>query len=312
MNSMANRQVICDVLCTQAACDRDIIVLCSDSRGSASMTPFFEKFPEQSVETGIAEQNIVSMAAGLASSGKKPFVFSPASFLSSRSYEQIKVDCAYSHSNVKLVGISGGISYGALGLTHHSVNDIAAMTALPGLEVYIPSDRFQTEFLVRNLTSTHEPAYIRIGRNPVEDVYDSDSDFEIGKAIVMNRGNASVDIAIVACGEMVRPAVDAASKLKEEGISSAVIDMYCLKPFDKETLLDVASSARAVITVEEHSPFGGLGALVCQCLSKQCPKPVFGLALPDKPVTAGTSKELFDYYGLNSENIVIQAKGLIQ
>ena len=144
MNKIPNRQVMCDVLKEAAERDRDVVVLCSDSRGSASLTSFADTYPEQFVEVGIAEQNLVSIAAGLAACGKKAYAASPASFISTRSYEQCKVDCAYSNTNVKLVGISGGISYGALGMTHHSAQDIAAMSAIPGMRVYLPSDRHQT------------------------------------------------------------------------------------------------------------------------------------------------------------------------
>ena len=165
MNKIPNRQVICDVLMEHAKEDKDIVVLCSDSRGSASLTPFFNAFPEQSVEVGIAEQDLVSISAGLAKTGKKPYAASPASFLSTRSYEQAKVDCAYSNQNVKLIGISGGVSYGALGMSHHSAQDIAAMAAIPNMRVYLPSDRHQTRHLIEALLKDNKPAYIRTGRN---------------------------------------------------------------------------------------------------------------------------------------------------
>ena len=156
MNNIPNRKAICDVLLEQAKDDRDIVVLCSDSRGSASMAPFFDTYPAQSIEVGIAEQNLVSISAGLAKCGKKPFCFSPACFLSTRSYEQAKVDVAYSNTNVKLIGISGGVSYGALGMSHHSAQDIAAMSAIPNMRVYLPSDRFQTAALVEALLTGPE------------------------------------------------------------------------------------------------------------------------------------------------------------
>lgn len=148
MNKIANRQAICDVLMAHARTDKDIVVLCSDSRGSASLTPFFKEFPEQSVEVGIAEQDLVGIAAGLAKCGKKPFAASPACFLTTRSYEQAKVDVAYSNTNVTLIGISGGVSYGALGMSHHSTQDIASMSAIPNMRAYLPSDRFQTAKLL--------------------------------------------------------------------------------------------------------------------------------------------------------------------
>ena len=306
MNKIPNRQAICEVLMEQAKEDKDIVVLCSDSRGSASLTPFADAFPEQFVEVGIAEQDLVSISAGLASCGKKPFAASPACFLSTRSYEQAKVDCAYSNTNVTLIGISGGISYGALGMSHHSAQDIAAMSAIPNMRVYLPSDRFQTAHLIKALLKDEKPAYVRVGRNPVEDVYTEDNcPFEMDKATVICEGS---DVAIIACGEMVKPAVDAAEILKAEGISATVLDMYCVKPLDREAIVKAASSAKLVITVEEHAPFGGLGSMVCQVVCSECPKKVINLALPDATVITGTSKEVFNYYGLNEEGIAKTAK----
>ncbi|MGI6060357.1 MAG: transketolase family protein [Blautia sp.] len=309
MNKIANKQVICQVLMEKAKTDKDIVVLCSDSRGSASMTPFAENYPEQFVEVGIAEQNLVSISAGLAKCGKKAYAVSPACFLSTRSYEQAKVDVAYSNTNVKLIGISGGISYGALGMSHHSAQDIAAMSAVPNMRVYIPSDKNQTKCLTEALLGDEKPAYIRVGRNAVEDVYEEGNcPFEMDKATVVKEGN---DVAIVACGEMVKPSLDAAKLLEKEGISAAVLDMYCVKPFDKETLLRMVSGVKAVITAEEHAPFGGLGSMVSQAVGSECPKKVVNLSLPDAPVITGTSKEVFDYYGLNAEGIAAKARELV-
>ena len=301
MNKITNRQVICEVLMEHAEKDRDIVVLCSDSRGSASLAPFAEKFPEQFVETGIAEQDLVGIAAGLAKCGKKAFCASPACFLTARSYEQCKVDCAYSDTNVKLVGISGGISYGALGMSHHSAQDIAAMSAIPNMRVYLPSDRFQTRCLFEALLKDNKTAYIRIGRNAVEDVYEEGNcPFEMDRAVLVERGE---DILIVAAGETVKPAKDAAALLREHGVSVSVLDMYCVKPLDKETLLREAKGKKGVLTVEEHSPFGGLGSMVSQVIAANDPKKVVNLSLPDAPVVSGTSKEVFAYYGLDAEGI---------
>lgn len=301
MNNIPNRKAICDVLLEKAKDDRDIVVLCSDSRGSASMAPFFDVYPDQSVEVGIAEQNLVSISAGLAKCGKKTFCFSPACFLSTRSYEQTKVDVAYSNTNVKLIGISGGVSYGALGMSHHSAQDIAAMSAIPNMRVYLPSDRFQTAALIEALLKDEKPAYVRVGRNPVEDVYTEDySGFELDKASVLTEGN---DVTIIACGEMVRPALDAAALLKEHGISATVLDMYCVKPLDKNAVLKAAQETNLIVTVEEHAPFGGLGSMVSQVVAANCPKKVINLALPDAPVITGNSRQVFDYYGLNAEGI---------
>ena len=306
MNKIPNRQAICETLMEKVKQDNSIIALCSDSRGSASMTPFFDAFPENTVEVGIAEQNLVSISAGLAKCGKKAFCFSPASFLSTRSYEQAKVDVAYSNTNVTLVGISGGISYGALGMSHHSAQDIAAMSSIPNMRVYLPSDRFQTAHLIEALLEDEKPSYIRVGRNPVEDIYSEENcPFEMDKATVLREGT---DVLFVACGEMVKPCFDAAALLEKEGISATVLDMYCVKPLDTEAILKYAQQAKAVVTAEEHSPFGGLGSMVAQVVGANCPKKVINVALPDAPVITGTSKEVYDYYGMNAEGIAAKAK----
>lgn len=309
MNKIPNRQAICETLMEHAKTDRDIVVLCSDSRGSASMAPFFEAFPRQAIEVGIAEQDLVGIGAGLAACGKKPWCASPASFLSTRSYEQAKVDVAYSNTNVKLIGISGGVSYGALGMSHHSAQDIAAMSAIPNMRVYLPSDRHQTRKLVEALLGDRQGAYIRVSRNPVEDIYSEDGcPFVMDKATVLAEGT---DVLLVACGEMVGPALGAAKLLEAGGIHTAVLDMYCLKPFDRETLVRCAEKAKAVVAVEEHAPSGGLGSLVAQAVSEHCPRRVKCLSLPDAPVITGTAREVFDHYGLNAAGIAAAAKGLL-
>ena len=310
MNKIPNRQAICEVLMEKAETDKDIVVLCSDSRGSASLAPFAAKYPEQFVEVGIAEQDLVSISAGLAKCGKKPFAASPACFLSTRSYEQAKIDCAYSDTNVTLVGISGGVSYGALGMRHHSAQDIAAMSAIPNMRVYLPSDRFQTAKLIEALLQDTRPAYLRVGRNAVEDIYSEDNvPFVMDKATVLAEGT---DVLLVACGEMVRPALDAVALLKEQGISAGLLDMYCVKPLDKEAIVEAAGKVKAVISVEEHAPFGGLGSMVSQVVGSACPRRVINMALPDAPVISGTSREVFDYYGLNAEGIAAKAAEILK
>ncbi len=309
MNKIPNRQIICDVLIERAKEDKDIVVLCSDSRGSASLAPYAKVHPDQFVEVGIAEQNLVSIAAGLAKCGKKAFAASPACFLSTRSFEQAKVDLAYSDSNVKLIGISGGVSYGALGMTHHSAQDIAALSSVPNMRVYLPSDRHQTKCLIEALLEDEKPAYIRVGRNAVADIYEEGKvPFEMDKAIKLTAGS---DLLIVATGEMVKGAQDAAGILAEQGISVTVLDMYCVKPIDKEAIIREAEKVKAVLTVEEHSPYGGLGSMVSQIVAEACPKRVKNLALPDEPVITGVSKEIFAHYGLDGAGIARTAAEMI-
>jgi len=301
MNKIPNRQAVCETLMELSATDPDIVVLASDSRGSASMAPFAARFPERFVEIGIAEQNLVGVAAGMAASGLKPFVTSPACFLSMRSIEQVKVDVAYSKTNVVLVGISGGVSYGALGMSHHSLQDLAVMRAIPGISVFLPADRHETRRLVEALVANPQPAYVRIGRNPVEDVHESaDFPFEIGKAICLAEGK---DVTIIAAGETVRPALDASLILEAEGIFCRVLNLHTIKPFDREAVLKAARETGFIVTVEEHSIHGGLGAAVAELVSQVCPVPMKIVGIPDEPAIPGTSAEVFAHYGLDAAGI---------
>ncbi len=301
MNTIPNRQVICETLLEIARADRDIIVLASDSRGSASMAPFAKAYPDQFVETGIAEQNIVGIAAGLAHSGKKSFVTSPACFLSMRSIEQVKVDVAYSATNVKLIGISGGVSYGALGMSHHSVQDLAVARAIPGLAVMMPADRHETKKMIEALVEYDGGVYVRIGRNPVEDSYAStDYEFVIGKAVTMREGQ---DITFIAAGETVRVALDAAKLLQQDGVSCRVINMHTIKPLDEEAIRKAARETGRIITIEEHSIYGGLGAAVAEVVVQSHPVPMRIVGIPDEPAIAGKTSEVFEHYGISATNI---------
>lgn len=300
MNTIPNRQIICDVLCEQAKIDPDIVVLTSDSRGSASLTGFGEKFPARHIEMGIAEQSLVSTAAGLALAGKKPFAASPACFLSTRSLEQVKVDCAYSDTNVKLIGISGGLSYGPLGATHHSLQDIAGFMAIPNIRIYLPSDRFVTSALIKELIKDKKPAYIRVGRNAVEDVYDEEPKLDITKAIETRPGH---DMTIIACGELVKPAVEASELLALSGISCRVIDMFSVKPLDVEAVIRAAEETSLIITAEEHSIYGGMGSAISQITASIGGCRTVNLAIPDEFVISGTSKQVMSHYGLDAEGI---------
>ena len=282
MNQITNRQAI------------------SDSRGSASLAPFAKQFPEQFIELGIAEQNLVTVSAGLAACGKKVFAASPASFLTTRSYEQAKVDVAYSDTNVTLIGISGGVSYGALGMTHHSCQDIAAFAALPGMRVYLPSDRFQTKKLIESLLADKKPAYIRVSRSATEDVYDETIDFILDRANVLGIGK---DVTIITCGELVPFALKAAEQLRADGIDTGVIDMYCIKPLDEAAVLKAALLSKLIVTAEEHSPYGGLGSMVSQLICRKHPMRVITLSLPDGHMVEGTNREIFQYYGLDAEGM---------
>ncbi len=284
--------------------DKDIVAVTTDARGSVTLGDFANELPEQFVECGIAEQDAVGISAGLAHSGKKVFCCGPACFYVARSLEQVKVDVAYSRNPVKILGVSGGIAYGALGATHHSLHDIAVLRAFPGMNVVLPSDGNMTSKLVKMLVNYPEPVFVRVGRGAIGEVYEND-DFDCvpGKANVLRNGN---DLTIIATGETVCQAVKAADMLKESGIEARVLDFTWIKPFDKEALHKAAEETGCIVTVEEHSIYGGLGALVVEELSEN-PVPVKILALPDEDMIHGTSKELFVYYGIDAESVAKSA-----
>lgn len=300
MKTEALRKAFTEVLLSLAREDASVFAVATDSRGSVTLGDFAAELPDQFVECGIAEQDAVGIAAGLAGAGLRPFVCGPASFYAMRSAEQIKVDVAYSQMNVKILAVSGGISYGALGGTHHSVQDIALMRAIAGLEVYIPSDGIQMRALTRYLATSEAPAYARVGRGAVPQVYTGgETAFTPGKANRLRKGE---DVAIIACGEMVHPAMMAANLLMERGISASVYDMVCIKPLDTEAIIE-ASGTGLVVTVEEHSVHGGLGGAVAEILTQRSPTRQLLLGLPDEPLYSGTSAEVFAHYALTAEGI---------
>ena len=297
---IACRKQFTDTLLELARADKDIIAVTTDARGSVTLGDFASELPLQFVECGIAEQDAVGIAAGLAHSGKKVFCCGPACFYVARSLEQVKVDLAYSENPVTILGVSGGVAYGALGATHHSLHDIAALRTFPGMTICLPSDWRVTKKLVPFLVDYPKPCYVRVGRAAVPDVY-ADDDFELlpGKAITVADGN---DITIVATGETVWHAWQAALRLKEQGVSARVLDCSWLKPFDDEAIRQAAKETGRIVTVEEHSQFGGLGAMVCEVLSEH-PVPVRILGIPDENVVHGTNAEIFHHYGLDAEGI---------
>ncbi len=303
-----NRQIFTKTLLSLAQQNTQIIALASDSRGSASLDEFANRLPDQFVEVGIAEQNLVSIAAGLAKSGKIPFACSPASFLSMRSIEQIKVDGAYSHTNVKLIGISGGVSYGALGSTHHSLQDIAVTRAIPGLTVILPSDNVEMEQLTHALVDYEGPVYVRIGRGAVPDVHDKDFLPEIGKGCTLLPGD---QVSIIATGEVLRAALDAGYLLQNQGISARVIEIHTVKPLDEQLILKAAAETKAMVTVEEHSIYGGLGGAIAELLAQRHAIPMKILGIPDESVINGTQAEIFQHYHLTAEGIVKETKSLL-
>ncbi|MDR1525549.1 MAG: transketolase family protein [Tannerella sp.] len=297
---IACRKIFTDTLLSLARTDKNIIAVTTDARGSVTLDDFANELPEQFVECGIAEQNAVGISAGLAHSGKKVFTCGPACFYVARSLEQIKVDVAYSRNNVKILGVSGGVAYGALGASHHSLHDMTVLRTFPGMNIVLPSDARQTKKLVKLLVDYPEPVYIRVGRAPVPDVYENDDfDFTIGKANLLLDGN---DLAVIGTGETVYHAYQAGLMLRGKGIKARVLDMASIKPYDRDAILYAAKETGRIITVEEHSRFGGLGSLVTETLAES-PVPVRIIGIPDENVIHGNSSEIFAYYGLDAMGI---------
>ncbi len=304
----AARKAFTETLLELAKEDPTIFALATDSRGSVTLNDFVDALPNQFVECGIAEQDAVGIAAGLSNLGLRPFVCGPASFYATRAAEQVKVDVAYSRSNVKVIGVSGGVSYGALGGTHHAIQDIALFRAVPNMTVILPADANEAAAMTRVLAKNSEPTYVRMGRGAVPDVYDPDVNFEVGKAIWLRNGK---DAAIIACGEMVYHANEAAKLLEAEGIFVSVLDMHTIKPLDEESVLKAAQTG-AVVTVEEHIIRGGLGGAVAEVICQNHPVKMKILGLPDETVYSGTSAEVFEHYRLNAEGITEAVRELLK
>lgn len=302
------RKAFTDALTEKAAENKSIIAIATDSGGSVTLGKFIKELPGQFVELGIAEQNAVALAAGLSGAGKKVFVCGPACFLSARAFEQVKVDVAYNKSDVKIIGVSSGVSYGPLGGTHTSLHDIAGMRALPNIQIFTPSDSVQADFITRYLCEASGPAYMRMGRGDVNRIYADDEPFDIQHAKTLREGK---DAAIIAAGEAVWPSLKAAELLAESGISVRVLDMFRIKPFDSEAVIRAAAETGAIVTAEEHSINGGLGEQTAHVISENRPVPLKIIGFPDEEVTVGSSAQLFEYYGLTAENIAENVRKVI-
>ncbi|MFN4189753.1 MAG: transketolase family protein [Pseudothermotoga sp.] len=309
-NKVAIRVGISQKLLELAKKDPTIVIVTSDARGSASVEKFFELFPDRSFEVGIAEQTAVGVAAGLSLCGKKVFVFGPACFYSARSLEQVKNDVAYSGANVKIIAVSGGVSYGPLGSTHHALHDIAVYRAIPNISVILPSDANQGAAIVQELLGIDKPAYVRVGRNSVPLIYEEEKgSFHFGKANVLREGK---DLAIFATGETVWHALEASKILDSFGIKSTVVDVPCVKPIDENLILQIVRLTQKVVTVEEHSIHGGLGEAVCGLLCRNYPVPVEVIAIADEYSVTGTQDEVFSHYNLDFKGIAMRAQDFLR
>ena len=310
MIEKANLEVFAETLLDLATEDKDIIVVTSDSRGSGKLTNFGKELPNQIIEVGIAEQNLVGICAGLAATGKKVFGVSPSSFLTARSLEQIKNDIAYSNYPVTLVGISAGVSYGQLGSTHHSIHDLAVLRTINNIDIVVPADNFETKQAIINAVNYPKPLFIRFGKKPMLKIHNNDDSFTIGKGIKIREGK---DILFITTGETAQRALLASDILQKKNIFSSHINMHTLKPFDDNLLLDSLLKVKAIISVEEHSESGGLGEKCASIISQHNIKIPFKIiGFPDEYMINGSQSDVLDHYNMSPEKLANIAENLIK
>jgi transketolase len=292
-----------------AVADSRVCAVANDSLSSAKLKSFRERFPDRFVNVGIAEQNMVGVGAGLANGGMIPYVCGAACFLTGRAMEQVKVDLAYSKSNVKLCGMSPGMAYGQLGPTHHSIEDMAWTRVLPNLAVVVPADPVETAAAMYYSLMHEGPMYLRISRMPVPRVHGDNYEFKLGKAVRVRDGN---DVTLIANGVLVARALDAAQALAAMGISARVLNMSTVKPLDREAILDAARNTCGIVTAEEAFAAGGLGGAVAEVLAQERPAPMRILGVPDVFAPTGTEEFLLGHFGLTAAGIERAAMELVK
>ena len=296
-----NLEVFAETLLIEAKQNPNIMVVTSDSRGSGKLVLYGKELPNQIIEVGIAEQNLVGVSSGLSAAGKKVFAVSPASFLTARSLEQIKADIAYSDHPVCLIGISAGISYGQLGSTHHSIHDYAVLRCINNISIVAPADNFETSEAIKQAVNFSPPLYLRFWKKPMMDISNENKDFKIGKAKFVTKGE---DVLLIASGETVQRAYLAAQLLSEKNIHATVISMHTIKPFDAKTFLTESRKSKVIISIEEHSIYGGLGEQCASLLAQHNINAKFQiLGIPDEYMINGTQSDVLDYYNMSPEKI---------
>ena len=303
----AMRDAYGDALLELGAENKDVVVVGADTTSSLKSGVFATKFPGRFFNVGIAEQNLVSIAAGMALAGKVAYAGTYAIFVPGKSVDQIRNNIAYPNLNVKLVCSHGGISVGPDGASHQQVEDIAIMRAVPKMKVIVPADAVSTKASIKAIAAIPGPFYVRLTRSSTPVVYDGGFQYEFGKANVLREGG---DVAIVACGIMVPEALKAAESLKAKGVAASVVDLHTIKPIDAETLVKFARSCGRVVTAEEHNIMGGMGSAVAEVLGEQCPVPMRRVGVMDTFGESGEAGDLLRKYGLTAANIEQAAVGL--
>lgn len=306
--SKATREAFGETLVELASEGVDVVAVEADLSKSTTTAKLADAYPERFFNVGIAEQNMVDVAAGLAVSGKVAFTGSFAVFATGRAYDQVRNTVCYSNLNVKLAPTHSGITVGPDGGSHQMLEDIALMRVLPCMRVLVPADYAAAKAAIRVAAETPGPFYIRLGRTSFADIYDENFEFEIGRAYVLREGT---DVTLAACGIEVAEALEAADRLAEEGISAEVIDVATIKPLDVDTITASVSKTGRIVTCEEHSVLGGMGSAVSEVLSETCPVPTRRVGVADVFGTSGEPRELMEHFGLSASHIVAAAKELL-
>lgn len=307
-DKIATREAYGNALAEFGAEYENLVVLDADLAAATKTGTFKKKFPERFFDCGIAENNMICVATGMSLCGKIPFASSFAMFAAGRSFEQVRNSIGYPHTNVKIGATHAGITVGEDGATHQCNEDIALMRTIPGMVIINPADAVEARLAVKAAIEYVGPVYLRFGRMAVANVYDDSYEFKIGKGTKMADGN---DVAIIATGIEVEQALAAREILAAEGISASVINISTIKPLDEELVLAEASRCGAVVTAEEHSVIGGLGAAVCECLAEKCPTPILRVGINDEFGRSGPAKELVSYYKLDAASIAEKAKAAV-
>jgi transketolase len=289
--------------------DPRICAVVNDSVGSSKIADFAKRFPDRLINVGIAEQTMVGLAAGLANGGKVPFVCAASCFLTGRALEQIKADVAYSDANVKLCGMSPGMAYGELGPTHHSIEDLAWTRTIANLTVIVPADPLETDQALRVAAEMYGPFFLRISRMPVPAVHADDYHFAIGSATELRSGN---DVTLIANGTMVSRALAAAELLAAAGIRARVLNMSTVRPIDRGAIVAAAQETGHIVTVEEHSIYGGLGSAVAEVVCTTVPVPMRILGVPGVFAPTGSVSWLFEHFGLTPAGVRDAALELVE
>ena len=305
-NKIATRESFGKALVELGKENENVVVLTADLAGATKTSLFEKEFPDRFINVGIAEQNLIGISAGLATTGKIPFASTFAMFAAGRAYDQIRNSVAYPKLNVKICGTHAGVTVGEDGATHQMLEDLSLMRSIPNMTVLCPSDDTQTKWAIKEMAKFDGPVYIRLARVATPVIYDENQKFEIGKMVQIGDGT---DATIFATGVEVAEALKAKEELEKENINIRVVDVHTIKPIDREMIIKCARETKKLITIEDHSIIGGLGTAVCEVLSEECPTKVVRMGMQDRFGKSGKAEQLLKYFKLDSQAIIEEIKG---